>query len=119
PGLRVEMVGLDLSSLESVRSGAESINRLVQQIDILINNAAVVTSKHEFTRDGLELQFGTNHVGPFLLANLLMPNLLKAAEKSPSGLTRIINVTSAGHVISPIRYSDHAFRKRPEDIPAE
>jgi NAD(P)-dependent dehydrogenase (short-subunit alcohol dehydrogenase family) len=119
PGLPVEMVELDLSSLESVRRGAESINGLVQQIDILINNAAVVTSKHEFTRDGLELQFGTNHVGPFLLTNLLMLKLLKAAQNSPTGTTRIINVTSQGHIISPIRYSDHTFRKRPEDIPAD
>ena len=119
PPLRIELVELDLSSLDSVRKGAAEINDLVQSIDILINNAAVVTSTHEYTKDGLELQFGTNHIGPFLLTNLLLPKLLAAAQKSPSGSTRVINVTSAGHIISPIRYSDHKFQKRPEDIPSE
>jgi NAD(P)-dependent dehydrogenase (short-subunit alcohol dehydrogenase family) len=119
PDLRIEQVELDLSSFDSIRRGAEAINGRVEQIDILINNAAVVTSTHEYTKDGLELQFGTNHVGPFLLTNLLMPKLLKAAQNSPPGSTRVINVTSQGHIISPIRYSDHKFQKRPEDIPAD
>ncbi|EXJ58781.1 hypothetical protein A1O7_06211 [Cladophialophora yegresii CBS 114405] len=119
PDLPIEAVQLDLSSLDSVRRGAEVINGLVEHIDILINNAAVVTSSHEYTKDGLELQFGTNHVGPFLLTNLLMPKLLKAAQKSPPGSTRVVNVTSQGHIISPIRYSDHKFQKRPEDIPED
>ena len=119
PDLHVETVELDLSSLQSVRRGAEIISDRVEKIDILINNAAVVTSTYEVTKDGLELQFGTNHVGPFLLTNLLLSKLLNAARNSSAGLTRVINVTSAGHIISPIRYSDHKFEKRPEDIPAE
>lgn len=119
PNARIETVEVDLSSLDSIRKGAKAIEPLVETIDILVNNAAVVTSTHAFTADGLELQFGTNHIGPFLLTNLLMPKLLKAAQKSPKGSTRIVNVTSAGHVISPIRYSDHKFQKRPEDIPPE
>lgn len=119
PSVRIEIVELDLSSLDSIRKGAKVIDNLVDTIDIVVNNAAVVTSTHAFTVDGLELQFGTNHIGPFLLTNLLMPKLLKAAQTSPKGSTRIINVTSAGHVISPIRYSDHKFQKRPEDIPPE
>jgi NAD(P)-dependent dehydrogenase (short-subunit alcohol dehydrogenase family) len=115
----IEMVELDLSSFDSIRKGAAAIDSLVPTIDVLINNAAVVTSTHEFTKDGLELQFGTNHIGPFLLTNLLMPKLLAAAQKSPPGSTRVANVTSQGHVISPIRFSDHKFEKRPEDIPTE
>ncbi|KAJ9606828.1 hypothetical protein H2200_008838 [Cladophialophora chaetospira] len=117
--LRIENVELDLSSLDSIRKGAEQINSLAKQIDILINNAAVVTSSHEFTQDGLELQFGTNHIGPFLLTNLLIPKLLASAQKSSPGSTRVVNVTSLGHVISPIRFSDHKFQKRPEDIPSD
>jgi NAD(P)-dependent dehydrogenase (short-subunit alcohol dehydrogenase family) len=117
--VRLEMVQLDLSSMQSVRAGAKAINELLDHIDILINNAAIVVTKHEFTIDGLEMQFGTNHIGPFLLTNLLMPKILAAARKAPTGATRIVNVTSDGHVISPIRFSDHRFEKRPENIPED
>ncbi|KAL2432263.1 hypothetical protein ABEF95_005126 [Exophiala dermatitidis] len=122
PSVRLEIVEIDLSSLESVRQAASTINGLVDHIDILINNAAVVMQAHAFTKDGLELQFGTNHIGPFLLTNMLLPKILQAAQRSSdrnqeSRPTRIINVTSQGHVISPIRFSDPNFLKRPEDIP--
>ncbi|KIX95555.1 uncharacterized protein Z520_08675 [Fonsecaea multimorphosa CBS 102226] len=119
PKVRLAIVEVDLSSLDSIRKASKVINDLVDRIDILINNAAVVMTKHAFTREGLELQFGTNHIGPFLLTNLLMPKLLRAAQSSAKGSTRVINVTSQGHMISPIRFSDHSFHKRPEDIPAE
>jgi len=117
--VHLELVELDLASFESIRAGAKVIDGLVDHIDILINNAAVVPTQHQFTKDGLEMQFGTNHIGPFLLTNLLMAKLLAAAKQSPKGSTRVVNVTSQGHVISPIRFSDHKFQKRPEDIPAE
>jgi NAD(P)-dependent dehydrogenase (short-subunit alcohol dehydrogenase family) len=119
PHVRLEMIQLDLSSNQSTRAGAKAINELVDHIDILINNAAIVVTKHEFTTDGLEMQFGTNHIGPFLLTNLLMSRVLTAARKASTGATRIVNVTSDGHVISPIRFSDHKFEKRPEDIPED
>ncbi|EXJ67994.1 uncharacterized protein A1O5_08609 [Cladophialophora psammophila CBS 110553] len=119
PTLRLEIVEVDLSSFDSIRKGSKIINDLVDRIDILINNAAVVMTTHAFTREGLELQFGTNHIGPFLLTNLLMPKLVRAAQSSATGSTRVINVTSQGHMISPIRFSDHSFHKRPEEIPAE
>ncbi|KIX02561.1 uncharacterized protein Z518_08502 [Rhinocladiella mackenziei CBS 650.93] len=120
PNVSLQLVEIDLSSLEAVRKGAATINRVVNQIDILINNAGVVMQTHAFTTDGLELQFGTNHVGPFLLTNLLMPKILKAAQSSQlKGSTRIVNVTSQGHVISPIRFSDYNLHRRPEDIPPE
>ena len=120
PNVKLVLVEVDLSSLKSVRKGAAAINDLVDHIDILINNAAVVMQAHAFTEDGLELQFGTNHIGPFLLTNLLMPKIIKASHASRSkGSTRIINVTSGGHIISPIRFSDYNFHKRPEDIPEE
>ncbi|KAK7888290.1 hypothetical protein LTR67_009168 [Exophiala xenobiotica] len=122
PDVQLELVEVDLSSLESVRKAAAEINKAVEKIDILINNAAVVMQTHAYTKEGLELQFGTNHVGIFLLTNLLMPKILQAAQKSQSqskGSTRIVNLTSAGHIISPIRYSDYNFAKRPEDIPED
>lgn len=117
---KIELVEVDLALFASIREAASAINGIVDQIDILINNAAIVVQRHEFTADGLEMQFGTNHIGPFLLTNLLLPKIIKAAENAASkGSTRIINLTSQGHVISPIRFSDTNFKQRPENIPLE
>jgi NAD(P)-dependent dehydrogenase (short-subunit alcohol dehydrogenase family) len=63
----------------------------------------------ETTEEGIEVQFGTNHIGHFLFTNLLMPQLKNAAKASGPGSTRIINVTSAGHRLSPIRFHDYNF----------
>ncbi|KAI1627958.1 short-chain dehydrogenase [Exophiala viscosa] len=120
PNVQLQLVEVDLSSFASIREAATEINNFVDEIDILVNNAGVVVTDPRTTKDGLELQFGTNHIGIFLLTNLLMPKILKAAQKSQSkGSTRIINMTSAGHLISPIRFSDYNFKKRPEEIPED
>lgn len=117
---KIELVEVDLASLASIREAAKAINGIVDQIDILINNAAVVLQRHELTQEGLEMQFGTNHIGPFLLTNLLLPKIISAADNAATkGSTRIINLTSQGHIISPIRFSDTNFKKRPEDLPVE
>ena len=117
PNVKVDLVVVDLSSQASVRGAASQIGELVERIDNIVNNAAVSPSDHEYTRDGIEMQFGTNHVGPFLLTNLLMPRLRNAAKVSLPGSTRIVNVTSAGHRLSPIRFHDFNFEGK--EIPAD
>ncbi|KAL9113827.1 MAG: hypothetical protein Q9227_001961 [Pyrenula ochraceoflavens] len=107
--VHIYTVTVDLSSQKSVQQAAAEIDSLVDHIDILINSAAVVMPHHWFTEDGIELQFGTNHIGPFLLTNLLMGKLRSAATRSPTGCTRIVNLTSLGHRLSPIRFSDYNF----------
>jgi len=82
---------LDLASLQSVKSFSESIKENEEKIDILINNAGVMACPKSETSDGFDMQFGTNHLGHFLLTNLLLDNI-KAS--SPS---RIINVSSDAH----------------------
>ena len=72
---------LDLVSLSSVKEAADEIGSEVDKIDILINSAAVVSSERKETVDGIELQFGTNHIGHFYLTSLLMSLLL--ASKGP------------------------------------
>lgn len=62
-----------------------------------------------FTKEGIELQFGTNHIGPFLFTNLLMNKIRRAAREAVPGTTRIVNVSRAAHSISPIRFSDYNF----------
>ncbi|KAG8430036.1 hypothetical protein GDO86_018622, partial [Hymenochirus boettgeri] len=82
---------LDTSSLSSVRSFAERILQQEKKLDILVNNAGVSGLPYSITPDGLEATFATNHLGPFLLTNLLL-GLLKVS--SPS---RIVFVASFVH----------------------
>lgn len=117
PNLRISIVVLDLSSQTSIKTAAEEILRLTDQIDILTNNAGVMDPELHHTSEGIELQFGTNHIGHFLLTNLLLPRLATAATHSTPGTTRIINVSSQGHRLSPVRFHDYNFEGNP--IPDE
>lgn len=119
PGVKPHLVVVDLGSQASVRDAAKEVSKLVDHIDILVNNAAVTSSERRETVDGLESQFGTNYVGPFLFTHLLTP-LLKAASsggKSQPGMTRVVNVSSDGYKLSPIRFHDYNFEGKP--IPVE
>ncbi len=68
--------GLDLSSFASVRAAARELNRTVDHIDALLHIAAVFTTRFQKSPDGLELMFATNHLGPFLLTNLVRDRLI-------------------------------------------
>lgn len=76
----VECVKLDLSSLASVRACAEKLLEKEEKIDILVNNAGVMVCPHWKTEDGFDMQLGTNHLGHFLLVQLLLPLVKKSAE---------------------------------------
>lgn len=94
---------LDLSSLASVRTFAQHIIKYEERLDILINNAGVSQPlKASKTEDGFEVTIGVNHLGPFLLTNLLTEKLASAPEL-PS---RIINVASRAHQGSRINLDD-------------
>jgi NAD(P)-dependent dehydrogenase (short-subunit alcohol dehydrogenase family) len=108
-GARVDSVRLDLTSLEQVRQFAEDFLARHDRLHLLINNAGVMNTPFEHTTDGFELQFGTNHVGHFLLTCLLAPALLR---DPPS---RIVNLSSGGHMISDIVWDDPNFERRPYD----
>ena len=113
PGVKVETVVLDLSSQQSIRDASNKIRSLTDKLDILVNNAAAVFYSRLKTAEGIEYQFGVNHVGPFLLTNLLLPLLLNAAGSAPPGATRVVNITSAGHRLSPVRFSDYNIEGKP------
>src|SRR5271165_6847607 len=88
PAAQLETAELDLASLESVRKAAADLTARFPQLDLLINNAGVMMPPAGLTKDGFELQFGTNHLGHFALTGLLMPSLLAAPG------SRIVTVSS-------------------------
>jgi retinol dehydrogenase-12 len=83
---RVSSVAVDLSSLASVRSAAREIGRTVGHVDALLNIAATFSSEYRKTKEGFEVMLATNHLGPFLLTNLLRDQL--------AGRGRVITVTA-------------------------
>ncbi|MCL4132523.1 UNVERIFIED_CONTAM: hypothetical protein GTU68_027662, partial [Idotea baltica] len=99
-GYTAELYKLDLASLDSVRECAAILKKKYPKIDILLNNAGVMLSPKMETKDGFELQLGTNHFGHFLFTLLLLDNV-KAA--SPS---RIINVSSLAHTEGKMFWDD-------------
>lgn len=91
-----EALELHLDSLDGVRNAAEEFKKRSSQLNILICNAGVMACPYSKTKDGFELQIGTNHFAHFLLFQLLKPLLLKSAADSGTS-SRVITVTSAGH----------------------
>jgi NAD(P)-dependent dehydrogenase (short-subunit alcohol dehydrogenase family) len=115
----VKVVLLDLMSQESIKAAAKEVSQLTDRLDLIINNAGIMTPKRQTTKEGLEGQFGANHVGHFLFTNLLMPKILASASASDKGATRVINLTSLGHRLSPVRFSDYNLEKSNEEVPEE
>ncbi len=106
PGASAEIALIDLASLDSVRRfAAEELERGVA-LDLLINNAGVYAPKKRLeTKDGFELQFGTNVLGHFALTGLLMPALVRAAEESPQR-PRVVTLASIAHKRGRIDFDD-------------
>jgi NAD(P)-dependent dehydrogenase (short-subunit alcohol dehydrogenase family) len=101
PGASVAVQELDLTSLDSIRAAADQLRADYPSIDLLINNAGVMFTPKDTTKDGFELQFGTNHLGHFALTNLLLDRVL-AAQGS-----RVVTVSSVGHRFARgIRFDD-------------
>lgn len=90
PGADARFLQLDVSDLTSVRHAAESFLATGQPLDVLVNNAGVAGTRG-LSADGFDLTYATNHIGPFLLTNLLLP----ALHRAPQG--RIVNVSSIAH----------------------
>lgn len=90
PDAQLDFVSLDLASLASVRRAAAEVLNRYPTLDVLINNAGLANVPREVSKDGFEMTFAVNHLGPFLLTNLLLPAL--RASKG-----RVINVASDAH----------------------
>jgi NAD(P)-dependent dehydrogenase (short-subunit alcohol dehydrogenase family) len=101
--VNVEIATLDLGDLDSIRAFAESYLATGKPLDILINNAAIMAAPLTRVGDGWESQFATNHLGHYALTNLLWPALKKADG------ARVVELSSSGHKLSPIRFDDYNF----------
>ncbi len=100
-----ELVALDLANLKSVRACAEALLTAGKPFDIVIANAGVMATPFGHTADGFETQFGTNHLGHFVLVNRIAP-LIRAGG-------RLINLSSAGHRFSNVDLQDPNFERTP------
>ena len=103
PGAELEGVSFDLASQTAVRKGAEQILARIPELHVLVNNAGIYADERTLTDDGIELTFAVNHVGPFLLTELLAPRLEASATRVPS---RVINVSSVAHTRGRIHIDD-------------
>jgi NAD(P)-dependent dehydrogenase (short-subunit alcohol dehydrogenase family) len=101
----LELVALDLASLKSVRACADALLAAGKPFDVVIANAGVMATPFGHTSDGFETQFGTNHLGHFLLVNKIAP-LLGAGS-------RLINLSSSGHRFSNVNLEDPNFERTP------
>ncbi|XP_061957180.1 short-chain dehydrogenase TIC 32, chloroplastic-like isoform X1 [Populus nigra] len=99
PNAKLDAMDLDLSSMESVKKFAEDFKSLNLPLNLLINNAGIMATPFMLSKDNIELQFATNHVGHFLLTNLLMETIRKTARASRKE-GRIVNVSSRRHKFS-------------------
>lgn len=109
---RAELIEMDNTSLSSVRGAAETIlQKSNGQVNILINNAGIMAiPKLEYTKDGIEMQFGVNHLSHFLLFQLLKPALLASA--GPELSSRVVNLSSSAHNVASINESgNYNFEK--------
>jgi NAD(P)-dependent dehydrogenase (short-subunit alcohol dehydrogenase family) len=101
----LELIALDLGSLKSVRACADGLLAKGQPFDVVIANAGVMATPFGHTADGFETQFGTNHLGHFVLVNKIVP-LIRAGG-------RLINLASSGHRFSNVDLDDPNFERTP------
>src|SRR6202035_5832325 len=104
-GGSLDLVALDLGNLKSVRGCADELLANGQFFDAIIANAGVMATPFGHTADGFETQFGTNHLGHFVLINRIAPLLRNGS--------RLINLSSAGHRFSNVDLEDPNFERTP------
>ncbi len=103
PAAKIETAELDLTDLESVRQFAKAFQKNHSRLDVLLNNAGIMTTPYFQTKDGFEGQIGTNHLGHFALTGLLL-GLIRKTPKS-----RVVNVSSVAHQAGKLNFDNLLF----------
>jgi NAD(P)-dependent dehydrogenase (short-subunit alcohol dehydrogenase family) len=106
PIAKIEIRNLDLGSLDSISSFAKGMLEDYRNLDLLINNAGIMMCPYSKTKNGFEIQMGTNHLGPFALTGLLMPLLIR------NNHARIVSTSSVAHNQGDIDFTDINWEKR-------
>jgi len=106
PQASLEVVAVDLSSLDSIRRCAATVRERHHQLHVLCNNAGIMAIPYARTADGFEMQIGTNHLGHFALTGLLLDLLLATPQ------SRIVNVSSGAHRIGRMQFEDLHWQRR-------
>src|SRR5262249_43047300 len=101
----LELVELDLGGLNGVRACTDKLLAKGEPLDVVIANAGVMATPFTFTADGFEMQFGTNHLGHFVLANRIARLIRKGG--------RLINLSSSGHRFSNVDFQDPNLERTP------
>ncbi|MED6121128.1 Short-chain dehydrogenase TIC 32, chloroplastic [Stylosanthes scabra] len=96
PSAQVDAMELDLTSIQSVKNFASQYKSSARPLNILINNAGIMACPFTLSKDNIELQFATNHIGHFVLTNLLLDTMKKTSRQSKRE-GRIVNVSSEAH----------------------
>ncbi|MEU8223574.1 SDR family oxidoreductase [Kribbella sp. NPDC048915] len=113
PDAQLEVRRVDLADLDSVREFADRLAADEQHLDVLVNNAGVMNPPERFrTKDGFELQFGSNYLGPFALTLRLLPMLLAAPAP------RVVTMSSGAAYIGKINFDDLQWERRYRRVPA-
>lgn len=99
---KLDLMICDLGDFSSIRSFARNVKERYPQVDILVNNAGFISLDRQETKEGIERQFGINHLGHFLLTTLLL-------DRMPAG-SRIVNVASGAHKVGRIHFDDINLR---------
>jgi len=115
PAADVRPLIVDHLSLSSVRDAARSFLEQEPRLHLLVNNAGIMGTEYQLSKDGHEAQWQTNYLAHWLLTQLLLPTILSTAQESPKGTVRIVNVSSSGHkLFAPkegIRFADLALEQ--------
>lgn len=102
---KIKVMQMDLASFKSIKNFVAEFNKVEDKLDILINNAGVMFTPFLKTEDGFEMQVGVNHLGHFLLTNLLLDKLKKSAP------SRIVVVSSLAHMTGTIELDNFRGEK--------
>ena len=106
PDGRVEVLRLDLASLGQVAEAADEARQRFDRVDLLVNNAGVMSTERSTTEDGFELLFGTNHLGHFAFTGRILPLLLRTPR------SRVVTIGSLSYRFGRIRWDDLALERR-------
>ena len=113
PSANVDLLQMDLMDLSSVVAAAKHILSVESTLHGLVNNAGIMATPFEMTKDGHENQWQTNYLSHWVFTYHLLPLMLQTARTLPSGSVRIVNVSSSGHLGAPkvgINFEDTSIK---------